>query len=92
MLNRRHLRIKVLQALYAYFQGDEESIKKTENELMQAVDRIYDLYLYLLLSFGELKDIAEHRIEENKKNIEKQKTEVENQKKALDILRAKRKI
>jgi N utilization substance protein B len=69
MLNRRHLRIKVLQTLYAYFQGDEESIKKTENELIQAVDRIYDLYLYLLLSFGELKDIAEHRIEENKKKI-----------------------
>lgn len=58
-----------MQALYAYFQADEESIKKTENELIQAVDRIYDLYLYLLLSFGELKDIAEHRIEENKKKI-----------------------
>ena len=69
MLNRRHLRIKVLQALYAYFQGDEESIKKTENELLQAVDRIYDLYLYLLMTFGELKDIAQHRIEENKKKI-----------------------
>ena len=69
MLNRRHLRIKVLQALYAYFQSDEESLKKTENELMTSVERIYDLYLYLLLSFGELKDIAEHRNEENKKKI-----------------------
>lgn len=69
MLNRRHLRIKVLQALYAYFQAEEESIKRTENEMMQAVDRIYDLYIYLLLTFGELKDIAEHRMEENKKKI-----------------------
>lgn len=69
MLNRRHLRIKVLQALYAYFQGDEDNIKKTENELMQAVDRIYDLYLYLLLTFGELKTISEHRMDENKKKI-----------------------
>lgn len=69
MLNRRHLRIKVLQALYAYFQSDEESLKKTETELMNAVERIYDLYLYLLLSFGELKDIAERRNEENKKKI-----------------------
>lgn len=69
MLNRRHLRIKVLQALYAYFQSDEDSLKRTENELMTAVDRIYDLYLYLLLSFGELKELAEHRIEENKKKI-----------------------
>lgn len=69
MLNRRHLRIKVLQALYAYFQSDEDSLKKTENELMTAIDRIYDLYLYLLLSFGELKAIAEFRNEENKKKI-----------------------
>lgn len=69
MLNRRHLRIKVLQALYAYFQSDEENYRRTENELMAAVDRIYDLYLYLLLSFEELKTIAEARIEENKLKI-----------------------
>jgi len=69
MLNRRHLRIKVLQALYAYFQSEEESLKKTENELMTSVDRIYDLYLYLLLSFAELKELAEQRMDGNKKKI-----------------------
>lgn len=69
MLNRRHLRIKVLQALYAYYQSEEESFKKTETELTNAIDRIYDLYLYLMLIFPELKSIAEHRIEENKKKI-----------------------
>ncbi len=69
MLNRRHLRIKVLQALYAYFQSDEENYRRTENELMQAVEKIYDLYIYLLLTFSELKSIAENRIEENKKKI-----------------------
>lgn len=69
MLNRRHLRIKVLQALYAYFQSDEENYRRTENELMQAVEKIYDLYIYLLLTFSELKSISENRIEENKKKI-----------------------
>jgi transcription antitermination protein NusB len=69
MLNRRHLRIKVLQALYAYFQAEEESLPKTEKELMTSIERIYDLYLYLLLSFGEIRDIAVHRMEENKKKI-----------------------
>lgn len=69
MLNRRHLRIKVLQALYAYFQSDEDNYRRTENELMTSVDRIYDLYLYLLLTFGELKEVAEHRIEDNKVKI-----------------------
>lgn len=69
MLNRRHLRIKVLQALYAYFQSESDDYVKAEKELFTGIDRIYDLYLYLLLTFSELKHIAEHRIEENKKKI-----------------------
>ena len=69
MLNRRHLRIKVLQALYAYYQSKEESFRRTENDMMQAIERIYDLYIYLMLTFGELNSIAAHRVEENKKKI-----------------------
>ena len=69
MLNRRHLRIKVLQVLYAYFQSNEESYRRTENELMQAVEHIYDLYIYFLLTFSEIKDIAENRVEDSKKKI-----------------------
>lgn len=69
MLNRRHLRIKVLQSLYAYFQSGNESAAKAEKELMTAVERIYDLYIYLLLTFGELKTVAERRMEESKKKI-----------------------
>jgi N utilization substance protein B len=69
MLNRRHLRIKVLQALYAYFQSKEDNFRKTENELMGAVEKIHDLYIYLLLTFSELKSISEARIEEKKKKI-----------------------
>ncbi len=69
MLNRRHLRIKVLQALYAYFQSNSDDSLKSEKELFHAIDKIYDLYVYLLLTFGELKHIAEHRITENKKKI-----------------------
>jgi len=69
MLNRRHLRIKVLQTLYAYFQSNEDNYASSEKSLLQSVDKIYDLYLYLLLSFSELKDIAINRVEENKKKI-----------------------
>lgn len=69
MLNRRHLRIKVLQVLYAYFQSNEESYRRTENELMQAVEHIYDLYIYFLLTFSQIKDIAENRVEDSKKKI-----------------------
>lgn len=69
MLNRRHLRIKVLQTLYAYFQSNEDSYAKAEKSLLQSVDKIYDLYLYLLLSFSEIKTVALNRIEDNKKKI-----------------------
>ncbi len=86
MLNRRHLRIKVLQSLYAYFQANEESIKKTEAELLLSVERIYDLYIYLMLTFGELKFIAEHRIEENKKKIRPAEEDVNPNRKWVDNL------
>jgi N utilization substance protein B len=69
MLNRRHLRIKVLQALYAFFQSDKRDMLSSEKEMFGAIERIYDLYLSLLMTFGELKAKGEHRIEENKKKM-----------------------
>lgn len=66
MLNRRHLRIKVLQVLYAYFQSNENDFRVIEKELMNSIERIYDIYLYLLLSFEELKDVEEQKIAESK--------------------------
>jgi len=69
MLNRRHLRIKVLQALYAYTQSKDNDYLRAEKQLFDAIDRIYDLYLYLLLSFEELKIQGDRRIDENKKKI-----------------------
>jgi N utilization substance protein B len=69
MLNRRHLRIKVVQALYAYFQSNETDYAKTERTLLESIERMYDLYIFLFLTFSELRRIAENRIEENKKKI-----------------------
>jgi len=67
MLNRRHLRIKVLQILYAFFQSKEIDVLKAQNELLLSVERMYDLYLYLLLTIPELKRAAEVN-NENRKN------------------------
>ncbi len=66
MLNRRYLRIKVFQSLYAYWQSDSASAARLEKELFQSIERTYDLFLQLLLTFGELRHIAELRIEERK--------------------------
>ena len=84
MLNRRHLRVKVLQSLYAYFQSKEGSTAISERELVTAVDRIYDLYLYLLLTFEELKSQGNYRIDENKKKIRPKEEDLNPNRKFVD--------
>lgn len=69
MLNRRHLRIKVLQLLYAHFQSNEQDFIKTDKELNVSLDRMYDMYLYLLLTFEELIRAAENKIDDRKKKL-----------------------
>ena len=69
MLNRRHLRIKVLQLLYAYFQSEENNIPKAEKELLHTIERMYDMYLYLLLSLSEMKRSAENKLADKKNKI-----------------------
>lgn len=66
MLNRRFLRIKAFQALYAHAQNDGGSAAKVEKELLLGVERTFDLYIHLMLLFGEMRHLAEARIEERK--------------------------
>jgi N utilization substance protein B len=66
MLGRRHYRIKVLQALYAYFQGGEARIEVAEKNLLNSLDKVYELY-YLQLSFLlEVIHFYRFRMEESK--------------------------
>ncbi|MFT5820194.1 MAG: N utilization substance protein B [Crocinitomix sp.] len=69
MLNRRHLRIKVLQILYAFFQTEDEDILKSEKELLTSIDRMYDLYLWFLLTFEEVQRFSAQRIEDRLKKV-----------------------
>ncbi|HEU4719091.1 MAG TPA: transcription antitermination factor NusB [Bacteroidia bacterium] len=63
MLNRRYLRIKALQALYGYFQSEDGDMARGERELMRSIDRTYELYIYLLLVFGEIARVARNQID-----------------------------
>jgi transcription antitermination protein NusB len=54
MLNRRHLRIRVLQGLYSFYQSDYHDALKTEHEIFKGIDNTYNLFLYLLLFFPEV--------------------------------------
>jgi len=54
MLNRRFLRIKIMQALYGYFRDENADLKTAEKNLFTSIDKTYDLFLHLLSFLGNL--------------------------------------
>ncbi len=65
MLNRRHLRVKVLQSLYAYYQSHNQDLVSGEKELLHGIEKIFDLYIHQLTLLTELVVQEERIIEEN---------------------------
>ena len=65
MLNRRFLRVKVLQQIYAYHQAEETDMAAAERRLLDSVDNLYGLFIRQLTFWVEVKCFAERRIEEN---------------------------
>jgi len=63
MINRRLLRIKVLQILYAHFNSEGSDRLKPEKDLVFSIQKAYDLYFYLLLLAIDIKRFAVSRIE-----------------------------
>ena len=66
MLNRRQLRIKALQSIYAHFQSDSDDLVSTEKVLLKNIDRLYDLYIYQLSFLSEIIRFAETSLEASK--------------------------
>ncbi|SFC48163.1 N utilization substance protein B [Parapedobacter composti] len=66
MLNRRHLRVKVLQTLYAYQLSEDKQVNKFEKVLLKSVDQVYEMYVWTLNLLDEVSDYvridAEERI------------------------------
>ena len=50
MLTRRHIRLKIMQIIYALRISDFEYTKETEKKLLESIDSTYELYL-ILISF-----------------------------------------
>ena len=67
MLNRRHIRIKVLQALYAYNQTGSNDLAQGEKQLLKHFGKVYDLFIYQLSLLVEIRAFAEERMNEAKK-------------------------
>lgn len=56
MLNRRHLRVRVLQSLYAYETSEIKEVQKYEKSLLDSVDQVYVMYLWTLNLLEEVAD------------------------------------
>lgn len=67
MLSRRHIRIKVLQALYAYTQLGNNNPDMGEKQLLRQFDKVYDLFVYQLSLLVEIRNFAEEWMGEAKK-------------------------
>lgn len=66
MLNRRYIRVKVFQALYSYYQSDDKDLDRIEKDMIKSIEKIYDLYLYIILLLIEVKTVAERVIDQRK--------------------------
>ena len=54
MVNRRHIRVKVMQSIYAMHQNGSDDLEKEEKFLFYSIDSIQDLYLTMLSSLIEI--------------------------------------
>ncbi|WP_026450742.1 transcription antitermination factor NusB [Aequorivita capsosiphonis] len=59
MLTRRHIRVKVLQSIYAYKQTENPSINVQEKFLHHSIGQMQDLYLLMLQLMLAVQDQAE---------------------------------
>ncbi|MEC3964672.1 transcription antitermination factor NusB [Flagellimonas halotolerans] len=62
MLTRRHIRVKVMQCIYALVQSKDESLQKQEKFLRVSIENMYVLYLLILSLLAELHRLAEKHV------------------------------
>lgn len=67
MLNRRHIRVKVMQSIYAMHQNDSDNLEKEERFLFQSIENIRDLYLIMLSALIEIRNSEEDFLEKSAK-------------------------
>ena len=69
MVNRRHIRIKVMQSVYALFQSKSDNLAKEEKFLNFSVQKTFDLYVLQLLLLVAVKDMYNEHLQIRKKKF-----------------------
>lgn len=85
MLTRRHIRVKVMQCIYALIQSKDDSLEKQQKFLTTSIENMYNLYLLLLSLLAEIHEMAKNQAElSNKKYLENASDNFPNKNKFLD--------
>ncbi len=80
MLTRRHIRIKVMQSLYAFFKSHKDDLKPEETLLQKSSADFYNLYLVLFQLFVALQHCANDLLEKGKRSYLGNSSLLKNQK------------
>ncbi len=67
MINRRHIRVKVMQSVYAILQSKSDNLIKEEKFLYSSIDKMYHLYTIILRLMVEVRDMEKKHIELSRK-------------------------
>ena len=84
MINRRHIRVKVMQSVYAMLQSHNDDIIREEKFLKHSVLKLYELYVLNLQLLVEVQRLAARKIALSKKKILATKEELNPNNKFLE--------
>jgi len=63
MLTRRHIRVKVMQCIYALTQSKDDSLEKQVKFLKVSIENMYTLYLLMLSLLIEIQQLAASQVQ-----------------------------
>ncbi|MCI2227894.1 transcription antitermination factor NusB [Polaribacter sp. MSW13] len=69
MINRRHIRVKVMQSVYAMLQSHNDDIIREEKFLKHSILKMFDLYVLNLQMMVEVQKLAAKKMALSKKKI-----------------------
>ncbi|MCP9201223.1 transcription antitermination factor NusB [Gramella sp. GC03-9] len=67
MLTRRHIRVKVMQSLYAFNQSENDKLVTEEKFLLKSMQEMYDLFLLQISLITEIREHADNYLEKSQK-------------------------
>lgn len=84
MINRKLIRVKIVQLTYAYYQNGHHNMDTAEKELLFSLSKAYDLYNYLLGLIVAITQEERRRVDIATRRTEREGTETPSQRFAFN--------